>query len=114
MATETPLAATRTVKRREVPAQGTWSLDPNHTTITFEVRHMMLSKARGTFGSTNGTIVVATDPLQSKVERNSLYMYRLKFVYSDGKIPTYTNELSVTHLTSVGKQTWGSIKALFR
>ena len=48
-----------------------------------------------------------------KIE-DGVYMYRLKFVYSDGKIPTYTNELSVTHLTSVGKQTWGSIKALFR
>ena len=68
MARGTPQAATRVVKRREVPTQGTWSLDSNHTTITFEVRHLMFSKARGTFGSSNGTIVVAADPLQSKVD----------------------------------------------
>ena len=43
-----------------------------------------------------------------------IYLYRLKFVYSDNKVPGYSAELSVTHLTSVGKQTWGSIKALFR
>lgn len=68
MARGTPQAATRTVNGREVPAQGTWIVDPNHTTVTFEVRHMMISKARGTFGSTNGTIIVADDPLQSNVE----------------------------------------------
>lgn len=45
---------------------------------------------------------------------DGVYMYRLKFVYNDGKQPTYSAELSVTHLTSVGKRTWGSIKALFR
>ncbi len=45
---------------------------------------------------------------------DGVYMYRLKFIYNDGKAPTYSAELSVTHLTSVGKSTWGSIKALFR
>jgi len=45
---------------------------------------------------------------------DGVYLYRLKFVYSDNRIPSYSAELSVTHLTSVGKQTWGSIKALFR
>lgn len=45
---------------------------------------------------------------------DGVYVYRLKFVYNDSKTPDYSAELSVTHLTSVGKQTWGSIKALFR
>lgn len=45
---------------------------------------------------------------------DGVYIYRLKFVYNDSKNPDYSAELSVTHLTSVGKQTWGSIKALFR
>ena len=45
---------------------------------------------------------------------DAVYIYRLKFNYNDSKLSTYSSELSVTHLTSVGKQTWGSIKALFR
>jgi polyisoprenoid-binding protein YceI len=68
MTTETPVAATRTVDGREVPTVGTWSLDPTHTTITFEVRHMMISKVRGSFGSESGMITVADDPLDSEVE----------------------------------------------
>ncbi|MEN8192214.1 MAG: hypothetical protein ABFS12_05325 [Bacteroidota bacterium] len=45
---------------------------------------------------------------------DAVYIYRLKFAYNDNRTPGYSAELSVTHLTSVGKQTWGSIKALFR
>ena len=29
---------------------GTWVLDPAHSEVTFSVRHMMISKVRGTFG----------------------------------------------------------------
>ena len=29
---------------------GTWVLDPSHSEVTFSVRHMMISKVRGTFG----------------------------------------------------------------
>jgi len=68
MTTETPLAPTRVVDGREVPAAGTWQLDPTHTTITFEVRHMMIAKVRGVFGDVTGTIEVADDPAQSTVE----------------------------------------------
>ena len=28
---------------------GTWVLDPSHSEVTFSVRHMMISKVRGTF-----------------------------------------------------------------
>ena len=47
-----------------------------------------------------------------KIE-DGVYKYQLKFTHSDGKI-SYSNEQAVTHLTSVKKRTWGSIKALFR
>ena len=61
-------AATRTEAGTEVPSVGSWSIDPTHTSITFEVRHLMISKVRGSFGSASGTIEVAEDPLESKVE----------------------------------------------
>jgi len=47
-----------------------------------------------------------------KIE-DGVYKYQLKFKHSDGSI-SKSNEQSVTHLTSVEKRTWGSIKALFR
>jgi polyisoprenoid-binding protein YceI len=47
---------------------GTWSIDPVHTDVSFTVRHMMVSKVRGKFHGVAGTIVLADDPLASKVE----------------------------------------------
>jgi polyisoprenoid-binding protein YceI len=40
---------------------GTWAIDPAHSSIGFSVRHLMVSKVRGTFGTFSGTIVVAED-----------------------------------------------------
>ncbi|MFQ5523273.1 MAG: YceI family protein [Acidimicrobiia bacterium] len=68
MTTQAQLQATRIVDGREVPAVGKWELDPTHTTITFETRHMMIAKVRGAFKSVGGTIEVVEDPFQSTVE----------------------------------------------
>jgi len=45
--------------------------------------------------------------------QNGFYYYRLKFVDTDGS-SNNSQEQKVAHFTSVGKKTWGSIKALFR
>lgn len=68
MTTETPIAVTRTKDGREVPVVGRWDLDPTHASITFEGRHMMISKVRGSFGSAGGTIEVTEDPAEATVE----------------------------------------------
>lgn len=47
---------------------GTWNVDPSHSNVGFTARHLMVTKVRGSFGSFGGTITVADDPLQSKVE----------------------------------------------
>lgn len=47
-----------------------------------------------------------------KIE-DGVYKYQLKFIDNDGSI-SFSSEQTVTHLTSVTKKTWGSIKALFR
>jgi len=44
---------------------------------------------------------------------DGIYIYRLKFIDTNDSF-SLSGERSVTHLTSVRKQTWGSIKALFR
>ena len=46
---------------------GTWSIDPAHSDVSFSVRHMMVSKVKGRFGTFSGTIVTAEDPAQSSV-----------------------------------------------
>ena len=51
-----------------VPAPGTWTLDPAHTDVTFTARHLMVTKVRGRFPVTGGTITIAPDPLESSVE----------------------------------------------
>lgn len=47
---------------------GTWAIDPSHSDVSFTVRHLMVSKVRGTFTGFTGTITVADDPLASSVE----------------------------------------------
>ncbi len=47
---------------------GTWTVDAVHSNIGFVVRHLVVAKTRGRFGDFEGTITIAEDPLQSKVE----------------------------------------------
>ena len=54
----------------EIPGYkaGTWVLDPSHSEVTFTVRHMMISKVRGTFGMKSATLVAPENPLEATVE----------------------------------------------
>ncbi|MCV7175219.1 YceI family protein [Mycolicibacterium sphagni] len=40
---------------------GTWAIDPVHSSISFSVRHLVVSKVRGTFGTFGGAVTVAAD-----------------------------------------------------
>lgn len=40
---------------------GTWVIDPMHSSINFSVRHLMVSKVRGSFETFSGAITVAED-----------------------------------------------------
>jgi polyisoprenoid-binding protein YceI len=46
---------------------GTWDIDPVHSEVSFSVRHMMVSKVRGRFGSFQGQITTGEDHLASSV-----------------------------------------------
>ncbi len=59
---------TRTAAGTTVPAVGSYGIDPTHSSATFQVRHLGLSKVRGGFESFSGTVTVAEDPAQSSVE----------------------------------------------
>ena len=47
---------------------GSWSIDPAHSEVSFTVRHLMVSKVRGTFTGFSGSITIAEDPLASAVQ----------------------------------------------
>jgi polyisoprenoid-binding protein YceI len=40
---------------------GTWAIDPVHSSISFSVRHLVVSKVRGNFRTFTGTVTVAED-----------------------------------------------------
>ena len=49
-------------------AAETWNFDRSHSNLGFWVRHLMVSRVRGSFASWTGTLVVDdADPSQSKV-----------------------------------------------
>ena len=46
---------------------GTWTIDPSHSEVSFTVRHLMVSKVRGTFRTFTGAITVDDDLQASTV-----------------------------------------------
>jgi polyisoprenoid-binding protein YceI len=60
---------TVTVTDLQIPGYlaGTWVIDPVHSHVGFVIKHMMVSKVRGRFGTFTGEITTAADPLHSRV-----------------------------------------------
>lgn len=58
---------TRTAAGSTVPAAGTYEIDPTHSSVRFQVRHLGLSKVPGSFERFSGTVTVADDPTESSV-----------------------------------------------
>jgi len=50
-----------------IPAKGTWVIDPVHSSLEFVARHMMVSKVKGRFTDVNGTIEVGGDGSEHSV-----------------------------------------------
>ena len=67
---------------------GVWAIDPVHSTIGFAVRHLMVTKLRGRFGTFAGAITVADDGT-----------------------PSVTAEIDVTSITTDNEQRDGHIKS---
>jgi polyisoprenoid-binding protein YceI len=45
---------------------GTWHVDPAHSSIEFEIKHMMIATVRGRFTEFEGTVVAAEDIADSR------------------------------------------------
>jgi polyisoprenoid-binding protein YceI len=68
MTTTSTTGLVRSHEGREVPEVGEYAIDVSHSTVEFVVRHLMISKVRGRFGSYSGTVVIADRPEDSSVE----------------------------------------------
>jgi 8-hydroxy-5-deazaflavin:NADPH oxidoreductase len=55
-----PGTANNGVAPAELPV-GTWTIDPAHSSISFSVRHLMVSKVRGSLGSFSGEIIISSE-----------------------------------------------------
>jgi polyisoprenoid-binding protein YceI len=51
-----------------LPSPGIWIVDPAHSEIQFQVRHLMISRVRGRFRVFSGTLVIDQVPERSSVE----------------------------------------------
>src|SRR3954451_6135285 len=68
MTTTAQHTPTRSVGGHVVPATGTWEIDPGHTDLAFVGRHFMLTKVRGRFTGVTGSVVIAEDLADSRVD----------------------------------------------
>ena len=61
--TQTTTAPTTTLPL----SPGTWTLDPLHSTVGFTIRHLGISKVRGTFDDFDASLTVGETPADSSV-----------------------------------------------
>jgi polyisoprenoid-binding protein YceI len=59
---------TRTADGTEVPAPGSWAIDPVHAHVGFVGRHFGLSRVRGRFTGVDGAVHIAEDLADSRIE----------------------------------------------
>jgi polyisoprenoid-binding protein YceI len=48
--------------REQLLSSGSWSVDPAHSTVEFQVKHMMIQTVHGRFRDFEGAIVAGDDP----------------------------------------------------
>jgi len=60
--------ATREWQGVQFPTAGTWTVDPAHTAIEFQVKHLMIAKVKGRFADFEGALTIADDPAHSSVD----------------------------------------------
>jgi len=46
---------------------GTWTIDKTHSSVSFSIRHIVISKVKGTFDDFDATFVTGENPLETSV-----------------------------------------------
>lgn len=58
----------REFEHLSLPVPGVWTIDPGHSILEFDCRHMMLTRLRGWFTSFSGDVHIAETPEESWAE----------------------------------------------
>jgi polyisoprenoid-binding protein YceI len=58
----------RLIAGQLVPVPGMWVIDPGHSSLAFEARHMVVTRMRGRFRSFSGSLHIEERPEDSRVE----------------------------------------------
>jgi polyisoprenoid-binding protein YceI len=58
----------REIDGQLLPVAGTWVIDPPHSSLAFEARHMVVTRMRGRFREFSGAFHIADVPEESSVE----------------------------------------------
>lgn len=95
---------------------GTWAIDPVHSTVGFSVRHLMVSKVRGTFDDFSGTITVGEDGSASVAAEIAVDSINTRNEQRDAHLKAAdffdTEKFPVATFTSTGVRTEGNRYAL--
>ncbi|WP_197376591.1 YceI family protein [Mycolicibacterium baixiangningiae] len=95
---------------------GTWAIDPVHSTIGFSIRHLMVSKVRGTFDDFSGTITVSDDGTASVAAEIAVASVNTRNEQRDTHLRAAdffdTEKFPVATFTSTGVRTEGNRYAL--
>ncbi|WP_193047635.1 YceI family protein [Mycolicibacterium baixiangningiae] len=95
---------------------GTWAIDPVHSTIGFSIRHLMVSKVRGTFDDFSGTITVSDDGTASVAAEIAVGSVNTRNEQRDAHLRAAdffdTEKFPVATFTSTGVRTEGNRYAL--
>lgn len=62
------MSVTQSIRGVDLPAAGTWVVDPGHAEVGFVGRHFGLTKIRGRFTGVAATVQIAPEPTSSTVE----------------------------------------------
>ncbi|MGH2754852.1 MAG: YceI family protein [Actinomycetota bacterium] len=67
MTSTTTAEQDRKIGGHELPAPGTWTADPAHSSVEVVAKHMMVTKVRGRVGEVSITAEIDADPTKSSV-----------------------------------------------
>ncbi|GGC52788.1 YceI family protein [Hoyosella rhizosphaerae] len=84
---------------------GTWTIDPVHSTVSFSVRHLMVSKVRGEFTEFSGQLEVAADGTPSVTANIATHSVTTKNEQRDEHLKANDFFDSANHPTAVFKST---------
>jgi polyisoprenoid-binding protein YceI len=84
---------------------GTWTIDTTHSTIGFSVRHLMVSKVRGTFPGFTGEITIAEDGTPSVTAEIDVTSIDTNNEHRDAHLKTADFLDSANHPTATFKST---------